>query len=219
MIVVAIVLSLVAGSGAMATQLYNQNFDGLGNFYSSQNDTGGGNGNFATVYDNFSLGAASNINNVTFVGAYFNPPAQGTITAFTISFWSNAAGQPGGLLQSFSIGGTGSETSIGSFGGFPTFSYSVNLGGMGFNAMAGTQYWISIVPDVAFPPQWGWGTSADGDGVAYQDFFGARSQLSSDLAFSLNGTTGVPDSGNTVLLMGGALVVFGLLRRRIGVAS
>ncbi len=39
--------------------------------------------------------------------------------------------------------------------------------------------------------------------------------LTSDLAFTLNGnaSTGVPDSGTTVLLLGCALIVLGLVSR------
>jgi len=210
---VASALALATLSNVGAVVLYNQPFDGTGNAYSSQNDTTGGLGNFATVYDNFALGGNSNVNNVMFTGEYFNPPAQGNITAFTISFYANNAGQPGGLLQSFNVPGTGNETFLGNFNGFPAYTYSVNLAG-GFNALAGTTYWMSVVPDVGFPPQWGWSSGLNGDGVSYQDFFGNRSQLAADLAFTLNGNAAVPDSGTTVVLLGAAMLVVGLLHRR-----
>jgi VPDSG-CTERM motif len=214
LILLAVVLSLAAGSGAMANVLYSQGTD-LNGGYSSQNDTGGGNGNFATVYDNFTLGGNSAITNVMFTGSYFNPPAQGSITAFTINFYSDAGGMPGGLLQSFNMAGAANETSIGpDNAGDPTFNYSFDLSAA-FNALGGTQYWISIVPDLAFPPQWGWESATGGDGVSYQDFFGGRDALDVDLAFTLNGnvSTGVPDSGTTVFLLGCALIVLGLVSR------
>jgi hypothetical protein len=217
-IAAAMALGLATLSNAGAVVLYNQPFDGLGNGYSSQNDTNG-NGNFATVYDNFALGGNSNINNVMFTGEYFNPPNQGPITAWTVSFYANNAGQPGGLLQSFNIGGTGNETFLGTFNGFPTYTYSINLAG-GFNALAGTTYWMSVVPDLGFPPQWGWSSGLNGDGISYQDFFGARSQLAADMAFTLNGNAvGAPESGSTVVLLGVAMLVVGLLHRRIKAAT
>ncbi len=218
-IAVAVVLTFVAASGAMANVLYNQNTD-LNGAYSSQNDTTGGNGNFATVYDNFTLGGNGSVMNVMFTGSYFNPPTQGAITAFTINFFSDAGGMPGGLLQSFNMAGAANETSIGNDNaGDPTFTYSFNLSSS-FNALGGTQYWMSVVPDLGFPPQWGWETGTGGDGVAYQDFFGNRSQLGTDLAFTLNGDLNrVPESGSTVVLLGGVLIALGLLRRRLGVTS
>ena len=218
-IAVAFALTLVASSGAMAAVLYNQNSDDNGAF-SSQNDTNGL-GNFATVYDNFTLGGNSSVTNVMFTGSYFNPPTQGTITAFTINFFDDAGNMPGSLLQSFNMAGTANETSIGIDNvGDPLFTYSFDLSGMGFMAAAGTQYWMCIVPDLGFPPQWGWETSMDGDGIAYQDFFGSRGQLGSDLAFTLNGSPkGVPESGSTVVLLGGVFIALGLLRRRIRATS
>ena len=217
-IAAAVVFTFVAASGAMATVLYNQNSDDNG-AYSSQNDTNGF-GNFATVYDNFTLGGNSSVMNVMFTGSYFNPPSQGAINAFTINFFSDAGGMPGGLLQSFNMAGVANETSIGTDNvGDPLFTYSFDLSSS-FNALGGTQYWMSIVPDLDFPPQWGWESGTGGDGVAYQDFFGARSQLMGDLAFTLNGDLNrVPESGSTVVLLGGVLIALGLLRRRLSVAG
>ena len=217
-IAAAVVFTFVAASGAMATVLYNQNSDDNG-AYSSQNDTNGF-GNFATVYDNFTLGGNSSVMNVMFTGSYFNPPSQGAINAFTINFFSDAGGMPGGLLQSFNMAGVANETSIGTDNvGDPLFTYSFDLSSS-FNALGGTQYWMSIVPDLDFPPQWGWESGTGGDGVAYQDFFGARSQLMGDLAFTLNGDLNrVPESGRTVVLLGGVLIALGLLRRRLSVAG
>ena len=157
-------LTLATAAPASASVLYSQPFDGSGNAFSSQNDTnGGGFGNFATVYDNFSLAGTSNITSVQWTGLYFNPPAQGTIPGFTVAFWADSAGQPGGLLASQFVAGAANETSLGSFGGFPAFSYDLTLP-TAFTAQAGTQYWMSVVPDLGFPPQWGWASGSGGDG-------------------------------------------------------
>lgn len=67
--------------------LYNQPWDGTGNAYSSQNDTSGGFGNFATVYDNFTLGVTSTVADVNWTGGFFNPIEMGSITAFTVTLW------------------------------------------------------------------------------------------------------------------------------------
>jgi hypothetical protein len=128
-IAAAVVLGLATLSNAGAVLLYNQPYPGNTGFaMASQNDTGGGMGNFATTYDNFALGGNSNVNSVMFTGRYFNPNVQGPITAGTVSFYANNLGQPGGLLQSFNIGGNGNEVFLGSLG-LPIYTYSINLAG------------------------------------------------------------------------------------------
>src|SRR6516225_5030705 len=57
--------------------IYSQIPD-LQNVYASQNDTNGF-GNFATAYDNFTLGTSSNIDQFAWVGGYFNPSSQGVM--------------------------------------------------------------------------------------------------------------------------------------------
>ena len=52
----------------------------------------------------------------------------------------------------------------------------------------GVQYWLSIVPDIGFPPQWGWESGTGGDGAAYQCFLGSCGPITTnDLAFTLLG--------------------------------
>jgi hypothetical protein len=96
------------------------------------------------------------------------------------------------------VPGAANETSLGTFGGFPVFTYSLATN---FDAAAGTTYWLSVVPDLGFPPQWGWSTATGGDGISYQDFFGVRGQLSADMAFTLLG--GVPEPASWALMLCG----------------
>lgn len=162
-------LTITTSSG-WAVPLYTQPFDQTGVGYASQNDIGGGYGNFATTYDNFYFG-----NNAA------------------------PAGQPNNLIATWHIQGTGNETFMGSYGGFPTYSYDVFLPG-GFNAVSNIQYWISLVPDLDYPPQWSWSTGTGGDGHAVQDFMADRLSLDNDLAFTLLGTG---NSFNEVQFVGG----------------
>ena len=199
--------------------IYCQPWDQTGNAYSSQNDTGGGNGHFATVYDNFILpvgnGQDWSLESIHFVGEYFNPPNQGQITAFHVEVYGDNAGQPGGLIQANVIQGNGGETFLGNTAGFPTFEYWLMFDNI--DLKPNTPYWIAVYPDLAFPPQWGWSSGTGGDGISYQDFFGVRSQLAVDMAFALDGTQGqtnIPEPGTLVLLGTGILGLAGTLRRR-----
>jgi len=191
--VLAVALMLAVSTPSRASSLYLQPYDGGQNAFSSQNDTNGF-GNFATVYDNFTLGSTANVTEVLWTGEYFNPASQGVITGWTINFYADNAGQPGALASTTFVSGTGGESFL---NGNPEFTYDIS--GLNFVATGGTQYWLSVVPDLGFPPQWGWATGTGGDGVSYQDFFGSRSSLGSDMAFELRGAA-VPEPASLTLL-------------------
>ena len=202
--------------------LYCQPWDGTGNAYSSQNDTTGGNGHFATVYDNFTLptgnGQDYSLESIHWVGEYFNPPNQGQITAWHAQIYTDNGGQPGNLLYDLNIPGTGGETFLGNTAGFPTYEYwLMDFGNL--DIKPNTQYWLALYPDLGFPPQWGWSSGTGGDGISYQDFFGTRTQLAADMAFGIDGTqgtnTGVPEPGTLVMLGTGALGLASTLRRKL----
>jgi hypothetical protein len=208
---------IALGGSASANILYSQPFVDNAGAYSSQNDTTGGNGNFATAYDNFALGSAATITGVGFTGAYFNPPTPGTITAFTIQIYGDNGGTPGASLYSETIAGNGNEAlfdcAVGT-GACGNYSVSAN-----FAAAAGTQYWLSIVPDLGFPPQWGWADGTGGDGAAYQVFFGSGAPLPTDLAFTLTSTVPEPTAWALMLIGFGGLGLVARARRATGVAT
>jgi hypothetical protein len=179
---------------ATAGIIYNQPWGGGSTLFASQNDTTGGLGNFATTYDSFSIAGGGTINGVGWTGGYFNPPAQGQITAWTLGFWSDASGLPGALLYTQTTSGTGNETFVSNVNGFPIYTYSLELDNP-FNVGTGTEYWLSVTPDLGFPPQWGWATGTGGDGNSYQCYFGSCNPLGFDMAFNLSGSLdqGVPE--------------------------
>jgi hypothetical protein len=197
-----IIGGLIAIAGAAdATVLWNQPFDGTGKAYSSQNDPGGY-GNFATVYDNFSISAPSNLTGFSWVGEVFNGGPPSGITAWTVTLYADAGGAPGGAITSWIFGGNGGETHLGTYGGYETFAYGESFSP---DAVAPGTYWVSVVPDQIFPVQWAWSLGLGGDGKSFQDLFGARSQLSADFALAVYGDAlaGVPEPATwTLMLMG-----------------
>jgi hypothetical protein len=214
---VTIAAALVASS-ASASVLYSQAFDETGNAWTSQNDTNpSGYGNYGTSYDNFTLGSSATVTSVEFTGEFFFPSEHADITAFTLKIYADNAGQPGSAVYTQAVGGNANEVSLGSFGGYPTYGYSIATN---FNAIGGTQYWLSVVADLVYPPQWGWSTSTQGDGAASQDFFGERSTLHNDLAFTLNGADAVvPEPGAWAMMILGFGMAGAMLRRRAAVAA
>lgn len=216
---VALASTVMMAGTANAATLYTQAYDGLGSFFASQNDTNsGGFGSIGTVYDNFTLVSASTITGVSFTGGYFNgSPA--AISQFTVKFYANNAGQPGSVLSTVGIVGNGSESGCSAVTTGTVCSYNVSVN---FAAAAGTQYWMSIVPDIGFPPQWGWASGTGGDGQSVQDFLGTRSVLPNDMAFTLTGTVNapaVPEPATWAMMIAGFGLVGGAMRRRQTVAS
>jgi hypothetical protein len=207
--VVAAALALVASS-AEAAVLYSQPSNNFG-FFFSQNDAGGL-GNFATTYDNFTLASSATIQSVDFTGGYLPSPGPGAITGFTISIFQDSSNSPGTLLYTAAIPGTGHETFVGTDAlSDLVYSYSENIS---FAASAGTQYWLSIVPDLTLPYRWGWENSNVGDGVGYQQIFGTLGRITSDSAFTLNDTpvpASVPEPF-TLGVFGVGLLSMGTLR-------
>ena len=215
---VGAVAAVLLASSAEAAVVYDQPTNNAGGF-SSQNDTNNSVGIW-TNFDNFTLGSSANLSSVSFVGSYFDgPPSTGAITGFTIAIYADNSGVPASsALYSVTLPGNGHETSLGPDNlGFPEFSYSENIS---FAALAGTEYWLSIVPDLGFPPQWAWENGTGGDGLGYQTYSldaTLNGATTADSAFALYDNTGQVPEPLTLSLFGAGLsgaVAMRRLRKR-----
>lgn len=200
--------ALAMACAANADVVFSQPYDGLGNLFSSQDDPIEY-GNFATVWDDFQLSATTNVNGVAWTGGYFNPPEPAAISSFFLGIYADAGGTPGGLLASGSFPGNAGE----SCGSGAICTYSLNFSDYQMNA--GT-YWVSVVPTIGFPPQWGWATSAVGTNNAYQCFLGDCGSAGVNMAFDVMGTPAVPEPETWALMLAGlgGLAVAARSRRR-----
>lgn len=205
---------LLGSGSARAAVIYLQPSDSPGGtLNASQNDTSpAGFGAFARSYDNFTLGVDSLVQDVHWQGGYYNG-SQAPIGSFTLQFWSDVAGDPGAPIYGVTLPGDAGETLAGSqFSGI--YDYSVVLP-VPFQAAGGTTYWLSIVPELAFPPQWGWHTGIGGDGASVTDFFASHVLDQTDLAFSLTGQP-VPEPATLLLMVGPGAIALRRARRRRG---
>jgi len=195
----------------VANQIVCQPWDGGANLVASQNDTVSGFGNFATTYQEFSFSKAWDVQSFHFVGGYFNPPSQGPITAITLTFYNDNGGAPGNPIAAGSFPGNGGETFIANVGGFPIYVYWLYF--QSFYMAPGT-YWASVVPDLGFPPQWGWATGTGSD-PGYQCFFGACGATGSGFAYAVDGVAPVPEPGTLIMLGTGVIGLAGAFRRKL----
>jgi hypothetical protein len=209
-----------AGVGATRAQasIYNQPTNYFGGYYSEDDTSVGGAGNYVTTYDDFALASTATIGSVSWVGSTVKGV---TPTAFTIDIFANSTvGCPGAeptcpntgsLLYTTAVSGNAGQTFLlnDSFNN-PTYSYTDPIN---FTAAGSTEYWISIVASVPSFEDWVWESGTGGDGYSFETYNGGPSELFVDEAFSLNSAAPVPEPMYAGLI-GAGLVLLVLASRR-----
>jgi hypothetical protein len=189
-----VMVGVLAASSSRAATLFSQPFNTTGNFYSTPGP------GYPSIYDDFTLVGGGTISTVQWSG--INPG--NNITGFTINILSDNSGKPGTTLNTTTITGTAGQVASGSSNGpYSIYNYSADLTTPS-NASAGTEYFIQI----GAGPIGGtfyWETSSTGNDGA----FSGSSALNQNLAFTLEGTSTVPEPPAAMLgLLGGATFIF-----------
>lgn len=180
-------------------------------FHKPTTSQDGGSGDpHVITFDNFTPYSTTGVTHVNWWGSYENSEP-GEVTGFTVDFWSSDGNSPGSLLASFATPGNAGETFVRIDDlGDRTYQYGLDVN---FTAVAGVEYWMSIVADLDSPAQWGWESSSQGDGQAYQCLQGTCVSLQSDMAFSFGSST-TPEPSSLLLFGSGIVSLAGVLRRR-----
>jgi hypothetical protein len=162
--------------------------------------------------DNFTLQTGAFVTGVQWQGA-FSSEAPSNITQFVVTFWSNNNGLPGSVLTTYTFSGNAGQTFVGAgSNGFLEYDYSLILSNP-FLVHNGVTYWISIRPTTDFPaqPQWYWrADEGPGTGFSANSSSGGLTwqKGSGDLAFTLIGTSTVPEPSTLLLVGSGLLTIF-----------
>jgi hypothetical protein len=159
------------------------------------------------VADNFQITGGGTVHTVQWWGKLRSGGED-----FEITFYPDAAGNPGAPLATIDVTPTSSTDTTGSSFDPVTF-YSAILS-TPFNAAPGTKYWVSVF-DAAPDGRWVW-LSAEAD-----TFDGRQRRndlatwnITDDVSFRLTDDVAVVPEPGTLALCGGSFAVLALLRRR-----
>lgn len=158
-------LLLTSQARAQTTTAYQQTHNGTGTLIASSRTSAEIGSDFdSNVWENFTLGSASEITGITWRGGFLpeRTPAE-TIVRFDISFYaSTAANEPGSVPLTTFYATTISPTSAGSFGGVAMFDYSYSLS-TPLQLSGSTMYWVQIQAVQLGTPDWGLAVGTGGN--------------------------------------------------------
>jgi hypothetical protein len=216
--IVALAASLLFGAAhrLQAATIYDQTTDGTAGGFFSDPNTG------FTVLDDFTLGSGATIQSISWVGGVSN--LTNPVTGFTISIFASTTSSCDGSEPSCPTGSALYSTTISNNANqsflktdafnFSIYNYATNIN---FSASGSTEYWISIVANIAPGTGWIWESSNTGtpaDGFSYQPPC-PNCAIAVDEAFALSDTplSSVPEPSSTMLVSGGlALLAFAARR-------
>lgn len=139
-------------------------------------------------------------------------PAPG---AFTLSFYADASGLPGTLINSYNVGNA-NQTYV-TTGTYDVSEYSYEATIPDLTLTAGTQYWLGISDTTSTDYYWGWDTTTNApDGLDNEASYegGVWTLYGADLAFNLtSGSAAVPEPF-TLSVFGAGLAGAAAMRRR-----
>ncbi len=155
------------------------------------------------TFDNFTLNASSNIDNVQWAGSYLDPytdqgnPAQPNSTSFQITFYLDNGGLPGSAVSTSTVAladchptfvnNVQFQNSDGKTLTIPVYGFSAALPNP-FTAAAGQHYWISFLSNSPSDTLiWAWYSGKGGDSRCVTAF-GSLANKQNDCAFALQGT-------------------------------
>jgi hypothetical protein len=163
------------------------------------------------IADDFSIAANDTALSVSWRGVYAFDNTPPPVDDFEIRFYADAAGEPGALLQTFSVGNAVSRTALGLLGTFTEYGYTANLGA-GFDIAAGTTYWLMIAnATIGDADDWYWSMQLD-TGNVHLSFDDGGSWAPTNVAaaayFTLDNAAVVPEPASMILIgMGVAAAV------------
>jgi len=201
-----LILTLLMAPLASAATLYSNGVPDLVDGWFSDTDAG------KVQLDTLSLSSPGTVRSVQWWGGYCCAGGQSADT-FTIQFYSDVAGVPGAVFQTYAVAPTLVDTGN-TVAGFEVFQYTADVPD---TLLSAGNYWISIFNDTTADPanNWFWATSAQ-TGTSYEiDGGGAPILNGVSLAFNLADTSSpsVPEP-STLLLSGLGLAAVAGLRRR-----
>ncbi len=178
------------------TTILTQAFNNTDGAYTSQFDTsGGGFGDYAKTYEDFTFADGAIVTDFHWTGGYSTVGSEGLATSWLVEFWDDVGGQPGATpIQSQVFTPVEvNETFIGLIGTKNYYHYSVDIFPW-FLADGGLTYWISVQASLNAPKSWGWAVCTGG--AAWQVFFGEGGATDTGVALDLTGCVGSTPSAD-----------------------